>query len=201
MSSIAIGFAVGAALGSVPFAWLVHRVATGRDLRDEGSGNPGSTNVHRAIGPVWGVAALALDAGKGALAAWLSGRWIGAPAAIGAALGSVVGHLFSPWLAFRGGKGVAPAAGAFAVLAPAATAVAAVVFGAVVATTRWVSAGSVLGAIALPVAIVLVGPSRLAAAAAAAVAVVITWRHRENFDRMRAGTEPRVRWRAPAGRE
>jgi glycerol-3-phosphate acyltransferase PlsY len=195
-----IGFLLGAAVGSVPFAWLVHRLATGRDLRAEGSGNPGAANVQRTIGVGWGAVAAALDVGKGALAVWLAVRWVGAAGGVAAAVGAVVGHIVSPWLGGRGGRGVAPAAGAFAVLAPAATGLAAMVFALAVAATRWVSLGSLLAAAVLPAAILLMGPGRKAAVAAAAVALAIAWRHRGNFERMRAGTEPRVRWRGSSGR-
>lgn len=194
-----IGLCVGVSLGSVPFAWLLHRLATGRDLREEGSGNPGASNLHRASGPYWGAAGLALDAGKGALAAWLGARWAGPAGSLAAAAGAVAGHVFTPWLGGRGGKGVAPAAGGFAIVAPAATAVAAAVFALVVVLTRWVSLGSLIAAAVLPVAIAGLGPGRGAAVAALAVGLVIAWRHRANFERMRAGTEPRVVWRAGSG--
>lgn len=197
MSAALFGLAVGAALGSIPFAWLLHRIATGRDLRREGSGNPGATNVERADGKAWGAAALALDAGKGAASVWLAGRLAGDVASVPAALGAVFAHAYSPWLSGRGGKGVATAGGAFAVLAPYATAAAMAVFALVVTVTGFVSAGSVLGAIALPVAISILGPAGPGAAAATAIAVLIAWRHRANFARMRAGTEPRLSRRAP----
>jgi acyl phosphate:glycerol-3-phosphate acyltransferase len=190
-----IALGLGALIGSVPFAWLLHRVATGRDLREEGSGNPGASNLHRAGGPYWGAAGLALDAGKGALAAWLGAAWAGPRGGLAAAVGAVAGHVVTPWLGGRGGKGVAPAAGGFAIVAPAATGVAALAFVIVVALTRWVSLGSVCAAAVLPAAIMGFGPSRAAAAAAVATGLVIAWRHRANFERMRAGTEPKVVWR------
>jgi len=194
------GLFVGAAIGSIPFAWLLHRMATGRDLRDEGSGNPGATNVERLDGMAWGASALALDAGKGAaavlVAVWLAGEAAGVPAAVGA----VLGHVFTPWLRGRGGKGVAPAAGAYAVLAPAAMGVALVVFAVVVAVTRFVSLGSVLGAAALPIALAWLSPGGSATVAATAIAGLVAWRHRRNFARMRAGTEPRLCRRAPGRR-
>lgn len=196
MKDMAAGLLLGAIAGSVPFSWLVYRLATGRDLGDVGSGNPGATNVRRAIGPAWGGLALGLDAGKGALGAWLAmGLW-GEPAAAAAAFGAVLGHVFSPWLRGRGGKGVAAAAGAFAVLVPSATAFSVAVFVAVVAASGWVSLGSVAGAAILPWAVLLLGPDRAAAGAAALAAATIAWRHRENFERMRAGTEPRWNQRA-----
>ena len=194
MNAALCGLAYGVAIGSIPFAWLLHRIATGRDLRREGSGNPGAANVERADGKAWGAAALALDAGKGAAAVWLAGKTAGDAACVPAALGAVFAHVFSPWLLGRGGKGVATAAGAYAVLAPSATTTAAAVFALVLTITGFVSAGSVLGAAALPIAVSPAGP---AAAAAAAIGVLIAWRHRANFARMRAGTEPRLSRRAP----
>ena len=201
MNAALHGLAIGAAAGSVPFAWILHRVATGRDLRHEGSGNPGATNLERADGKVWGAAALLLDAGKGAAAVLLAARLAGEVACVPAAVGAVLGHVFSPWLMGRGGKGVATAVGAYAVLAPAATAAVVVVFAVVVSTTRLVSAGSVLGVAALPFAVLLLGPGGRAAGAAAAIGLLIAWRHRGNFARMRAGTEPRVGRRAPDRRD
>lgn len=197
MIAVLCGLAIGAAAGSVPFAWLLHRIATGRDLRAEGSGNPGATNLERSDGRAWGAAALALDVGKGAAAVLLAERLAGDVACVPAALGAVLGHVFSPWLMGRGGKGVATAAGAYAVLAPAATAVAVAVFAVVVTATRLVSLGSALGAAALPFAVLLLGNGGGAAGAAAVIGLLIAWRHRGNFARMRAGTEPRVGRRAP----
>lgn len=195
MRAIAYGLAIGFALGSVPFAWLLHRLATGRDLRNEGSGNPGATNVRRSSGTMWGLAALLLDGGKGALAVLCAARLAGDGASFWAALGAVMGHVFSPWLSGRGGKGVATAAGAFAVLAPVAAAVSAVLFALVAIVTNYVAVGSVAAALALPVAVAVAGSpgNRGAVPIAAAIALLIAWRHRENFERMRAGTEPRAR--------
>jgi glycerol-3-phosphate acyltransferase PlsY len=190
--SAAFGFALGVIAGSIPFAWLLHRLATGRDLRSEGSGNPGATNLLRAAGRFWGAAGFALDAGKGAAAVLLAALLSGDRAKAAAALGAVVGHVFTPWLSGRGGKGVAPAAGAYAVLAPAATAAALGVFAAVVAITGWISAGSVAGAAALPIAVLFFGPGGGALPAAIAIAALVAWRHRANFARMRSGAEPRV---------
>jgi len=194
------GFLVGAAIGSIPFAWLLHRIATGRDLLGEGSGNPGATNVRRLDGMALGASVLALDAGKGALAVLAAARIAGESACVPAALGAVLGHVYTPWLRGRGGKGVATVAGAYAVLAPAATGASFLVFAIVVAATRFVSLGSMLGAAALPIAVFLLGPGGRATIAAAAIAVLVAWRHRGNFARMRAGTEPRLGRRAPGRR-
>jgi glycerol-3-phosphate acyltransferase PlsY len=123
---------------------------------------------------------------------WLAETYAGAGAGIPAGVAAVVGHVFSPWLMGRGGKGVATAAGVFAVGAPAATAVAAAVFAIVVVATRFVSVGSVAGAAALPLAVLALGPGPRAAVATTAIGLLIAWRHRANFERMRRGTEPRV---------
>lgn len=192
MSGWIYGLAIGFAAGSLPFAWWLHAVVSGRDLRDVGSGNPGSTNLGRSLGGGFAGAALLLDAGKGAAAVFVAQRMVGPTGAVPAAVGAVVGHVFSPWLSGRGGKGVATAAGAYAVLAPAATGLALTVFVFVVSLTRFVSLGSVLAALSLPVGVAVLGPKGAIATAAAATAVLIAWRHRENFARMRAGTEPRV---------
>jgi glycerol-3-phosphate acyltransferase PlsY len=196
VSAVFSGLAIGALFGSVPFAWLLHRIATGRDLRREGSGNPGAANVERSDGMAWAAVALALDAGKGAAGVLVARHFAGEVACAPAALGAVLAHVFTPWLALRGGKGVATALGAFSVLAPIATAAALAVFAIVVAVTRFVSLGSVLGAATLPIAIALDGPRGRAAAAAFAIFLVIAWRHAGNFARMRAGTEPRLGGRA-----
>jgi glycerol-3-phosphate acyltransferase PlsY len=193
---ILLGALCGAALGSVPFAWLVHRAVTGRDLRREGSGNPGAANVQRSTGTVWGIVAVALDAGKAALAVELARRIGGMPAAIAAAAAAVVFHVASPWLAGRGGKGVAPAAGAFAMLAPIPTAAAVAAFGTVLTMTRFVSLASVGAAVILPIALAVAGAGAAMTVTALGVALLIAWRHRENFARMRRGTEPRARWSA-----
>jgi len=194
---VAFGLAIGFAVGSIPFAWLLHRAVTGRDLRSEGSGNPGATNLQRTIGFGWGAAAAALDAGKGAAAVVLASHLASPAAAIPAACGAVAGHVFTPWLSGRGGKGVATLAGAFAVLAPQAAAESVAVFALVLAVTRTVSLASVLAAASLPVTLVLASAGWPRVAAAMAIALLIAWRHRENFARMRAGTEPRAWGSAP----
>jgi glycerol-3-phosphate acyltransferase PlsY len=194
------GLAIGVLAGSVPFAWLLHRFVSGRDLRREGSGNPGATNVVRTDGWGWGLMSFALDAGKGAAAVLVAARFAGDGAGAFAALGAVLGHAFTPWLSGRGGRGVAAAAGAFVVVAPIATAEAFAIFVLVVALTRVVSLASVSAALALPVFVALLGLGARRAAIAAAIAAVIAWRHRENFARMRAGTEPRLFGPGPRGK-
>ena len=136
---------------------------------------------------------LALDAAKGAaavLAARAAGVDEGAQAAAAAA--AVAGHVWPVWLRFRGGKGVAVAGGAFAVLAPVATGMAVAVFVTVAAISRYVSLGSLAAAVALPLLAFAAGASSVTVAAAAGVAGLILARHRENVGRLRSGTERRL---------
>jgi len=181
-------------LGSVSFAVLLVRFATGRDIRSEGSGNAGATNVLRSHGKALGLAVAALDIAKGAAAVLLM-RLVTADPRYTAAAGfaAVLGHVFPVFYGFRGGKGVATAVGAFAVLAPLATLVCVAVFVAVVALTRYVSVGSMVAIVLLPpIAGALFHASTPIVAAAAATAVLVVLKHRENLKRLAAGTERRL---------
>ncbi|MCL4847572.1 MAG: glycerol-3-phosphate 1-O-acyltransferase PlsY [Acidobacteria bacterium] len=192
MTPIALAVLAGYALGAVPFAFLVARASGGVDLRRVGSGNVGATNVLRTTRRSAAVAALALDTLKGTAAVWAGGSLGGETGAVWAGGAAVVGHVYPAWLRFQGGKGVATAAGAFAVLAPIATLAALVVFAIAVAITQRVSVGSLCATIALPaVAWVLVSP-RAVVVGAALVAGLIGLRHRENVRRLAGGTEPRL---------
>jgi len=176
-------------LGSIPVAWLVVRRVTHLDVRRIGSGNVGATNALRATTPTIGLLVALADAAKGALAVWLARRTHASDGAVAiAAVASVVGHVAPIWLRFRGGKGVATASGAFAVLAPVAAAAAFVVFVAVVWGTRVVSLASLAATLALVGTAAWHEPT-LVKEAAAAVAAVIVLKHHANITRLRAGTE------------
>ena len=182
---------LGYALGSVPFAFLVARRA-GIDVRVAGSGNVGAANVVRTSGLSLGVTVMALDMIKGAatvLAAYAAVGTVPPMAAAGAA--AVVGHIYPVWLRFHGGKGVAVAAGVFAILAPVATVAATAVFVAAVVSTRVVSLGSVAATAALPPAAWLVGAPTSVIVAAIGSASLILFRHRANVRRIASGTERR----------
>ena len=183
---------LGYLAGSVPFAFLLARRA-GVDVRVAGSGNVGAANVFRTTGPWRGVVVMVLDVAKGAAAvglAHLTSSGPALPAVSGAA--AVVGHIYPVWLRFHGGKGIAVAAGAFGVLAPAATAMAAGLFLAVVWTTRYISLGSMAATMALPPIAWLTGAPIGVVGAAAGTAALILFRHRGNLQRLRAGTERRM---------
>ena len=179
-------------VGSVPFAYLLSR-RRGIDLRRVGSGNVGATNVLRTSGVRTAVIAMGLDAVKGAIAVVLAQRLtggVGAPVAAG--LASVLGHIYPVWLRFRGGKGVATAAGVFAVLAPFALGIASAAFVVAVWITRYISVGSVVGALTLVVVAVITDMPGVVEIGCAIAALVIVQRHGANLARVRAGTERRV---------
>lgn len=181
----------GYLIGSISFAVLLVRLRTGRDIRAEGSGNAGATNVLRSHGKALGLAVGGLDIAKGAAAVLLVRAVTADPRyAAAAGLAAVLGHVFPVFYGFRGGKGVATAVGAFLVLAPLATLVCLAVFVVVVAVTRYVSLGSVIAMVLLPpVAGLLFQAPRAVIAAAAAAAVLIVIKHRENLRRLARGDE------------
>ncbi|MFH1145233.1 MAG: glycerol-3-phosphate 1-O-acyltransferase PlsY [Candidatus Eisenbacteria bacterium] len=187
-------------VGSVPFGALFARIRR-IDIRSHGSGNPGATNVLRVMGLGWGLATLLLDIGKGWLAAGPLVWWSGAheaTASLGpllAGLCVVAGHLYSPWMRFRGGKGVAAAVGCYLAISPAAALLAAALFVLVVAATRIVSLGSLAMVAGFPPAVLLLGsttPTLQTAAWGAVLALWIGWRHRANLIRVAHGTESRI---------
>ncbi len=192
MSGSILLAAIGAfALGSVPSGWILSRLAGAGDPRRLGSGGTGATNVLRIAGPAAAIATLALDAGKGALAVLLS-RALGVPdwAAAAAAVVVVLSHAWTPWLRFRGGRGVATGAGALGILAPSTLALALLAFVGALAATRRVSVASIAAAIAFPAVAALRGDPRATILAGLSVAAVVVWRHRENLARLREGSEP-----------
>jgi glycerol-3-phosphate acyltransferase PlsY len=179
-------------VGSIPFAQLLSK-RRGIDLRRVGSGNVGATNVLRTLGVRPAVVAMMLDAVKGTVAVLVAQRLTnGVAAPVMAGLASMIGHVYPVWLRFRGGKGVATAAGAFAVLTPVAVAAAMGVFLLTVAVTRFISVGSMAAALTLAGwAIASDVPTVVAIGAAIGAALVIIG-HRANVLRLVAGTERRV---------
>jgi len=187
---------LGYLAGSLPFAYLLARRA-GIDVRRAGSGNVGAANVLRTTGPWRGVVVMSLDVAKGVLAVVLATVTnAGVTLTALAAAAAIVGHIYPVWLRFHGGKGVAVAAGVFAVLMPLATALAATLFLVIVMATRYVSLGSIAATVALPPAAWLTGEPAAVVAAAAGTGLLILFRHRGNIRRLRAGTERRMGVRA-----
>lgn len=179
-------------VGSVPFAFLLTR-RRGIDLRYAGSGNVGAANVLRTSGITPAVIAMLLDALKGSVAVLVARAIAAGPVApVAAGLASIIGHIYPVWLGFRGGKGVATAAGVFAVLTPVTLAAASAVFLITIWATRFISAGSLAAAVALPLAAAAGGEPRVVVAGAVAAAAIIVYRHLTNLTRLMAGTERRV---------
>jgi glycerol-3-phosphate acyltransferase PlsY len=181
-------------LGSVSFAVLIVRIKTGKDIRDEGSGNAGASNVLRSHGKALGIVVAFLDVAKGAAAvALVRGVTADPRYAAAAAFAAILGHVYPVYYGFRGGKGVATAVGAFLVLAPLPTLVSVAFFVALVAATRYVSVGSMVAlALLPPIAGVLFHAPRPVVAAAAAAAVLVVLKHRENLRRLAQGRERKL---------
>jgi glycerol-3-phosphate acyltransferase PlsY len=183
---------LGYLAGSVPFAFLLARRA-GIDVRFAGSGNVGAANVMRTTGTRRAILVMSLDVAKGALAVALAlVVHAGVTLTALAAAAAVVGHIYPVWLRFHGGKGVAVAAGVFAVLTPIATALAAGLFLVIVWLTRYVSLGSIAATVALPPAAWITGEPIAVVLAAAGTGGLILFRHRGNIRRLREGTERRM---------
>jgi acyl phosphate:glycerol-3-phosphate acyltransferase len=182
-------------IGSTPTSYLAGKWFAGIDLRERGSRNLGATNVYRTLGWRFALPVALVDVAKGALAVLLIGphddpAWF--PTTCGIA--AMLGHTLSPFVAFKGGKGVATATGMFLALAPAAVGVAALIWVALVWLTGYVSVGSIAAALAFPAADFLLTPARHTPRDMAldiAIAGFIVWKHRSNIQRLLAGTENR----------
>jgi len=180
---------IGYALGSIPFGFLIVQVTQGSDIRATGSGNIGATNVYRRSR--WaGILTLLLDGGKGYVAVLLV-RWLGGDAAWQgmAAVGAILGHVFTVWLRFKGGKGVATGCGAYLAIAPASVATTLCVFVLTVAGTRFISLASILATATFPLwAWLQHQPGEVLVWAVAGSAVIVA-KHHENIRRLLKGTE------------
>jgi glycerol-3-phosphate acyltransferase PlsY len=194
--------AVAFLLGSIPVGYLLVRIFRRQDIRSVGSGNIGATNVLRAGGKGLGATTFALDVLKGCSAVWL-GAWLGGillpmlpnrDLQALAALFAVLGHMFTPWLGFKGGKGVATGFGVFLVAAPLAALSAIGLFAIVFAISRYVSIASIVGAASFPVFAWFMTTGERPAffiAVQCAVALLIIIKHHQNIRRLAAGTESR----------
>ena len=190
-------------LGSIPWGVVLTRLFTATDIRQQGSGNIGTTNVSRVAGPTLGLLTFAGDILKGAvpvfLALKLAGQYQGAHDMFLAivALAAFFGHLFPLFLKFKGGgKGVATAAGCFTVLSPLACLAALAAFSVLLLCSRRVSAGSLAAAAILPIAVWFSTLSWEITAGAAIMSVSIFIRHVDNIRRIVAGTEPKFKDRS-----
>jgi len=186
-------------LGSIPFGLLLTRLFGGGDVRKSGSGNIGATNVARVAGTLPGTLTLLLDVAKGVAPVWLAGRFSNESATwmMIAVLASLLGHCFPIWLKFRGGKGVATAAGAFLVLCPPALLGSAILFLLVVFFWRYVSLASISAAASMPLLIYILwaphhAPPPIITFGALAATGIIVYKHDANIQRLVRGEEPKV---------
>jgi acyl phosphate:glycerol-3-phosphate acyltransferase len=192
-------FAVlGYLLGSVPFGFLLVRATGGGDIRFKGSGNIGATNVARTSGWSVGMATLVLDAAKGFLAVWLAQHFSAGNIRfmMYAGFAAIIGHVFPVWLRFEGGKGVATALGIFLAICWPAAAAAVLLFVLVAVFWRYVSLASISAAAALPLLVYLLyapghAPPTAVSVSTLLAAVLVIIKHRDNIERLMAGTEPR----------
>jgi glycerol-3-phosphate acyltransferase PlsY len=185
-------------LGSIPFGVILTKLFGAGDVRKVGSGNIGATNVARAAGLLAGILTLVLDVAKGAAAVLLAERFSNDKATwmMIAALAVLLGHCFPVWLKFKGGKGVATAAGVFAALCPLACLAAVILFVLVVIFWRYVSLGSISAAAAMPLLIYFLwaphhAPPLVITIGTLAVAVLVIYKHDGNLQRLVEGVEPK----------
>ncbi len=189
-------------LGSIPFGLILAKLFGRGDVRKEGSGNIGATNVSRVAGPLAGILTLLLDGAKGAVAVLLTGRYSNDSATwmVIAGLAVLVGHCFPLWLKFKGGKGVATAAGLYLALCPPAFLGGLILFLLVAGFSRYVSLGSVAAAVAMPLLMYFLwvphhAPPLVITFGALAVAMLIVYKHDGNLQRLVQGTEPKFSFR------
>jgi glycerol-3-phosphate acyltransferase PlsY len=187
-------------LGSIPFGFLAAK-AKGVDIRAAGSGNIGATNALRVLGKPAGIFVLLMDVLKGFAAVWLGTLLAekfnvcanAETLRILAGIGAVLGHNYTCWLRFKGGKGIATTAGVYLALAPWALLVALVVFLLAILITRYVSVGSMLAALALVVTVWVMTPANLLLGlVTTALGALAIYKHQSNLQRLRAGTENRL---------
>jgi acyl phosphate:glycerol-3-phosphate acyltransferase len=195
-------------LGSIPAGFLMAR-AKGVDIRTVGSGNVGATNVFRTVGKLPGILVYIVDAAKGFVACAVVGsfgaRWFAASASMGvrdffpilAGVVAVLGHNYTCWLGFKGGKGIATSSGVLLALFPKALLVVLAIWILVFALSRYVSLASIVGAFWLPVFVWAFGYRRQCVIVASVLAVLAIYKHKSNIQRLIAGTEHRFGEKAP----
>ncbi len=186
-----VALAGGYLVGSVPFGLLIGKAGGKGDIRRIGSGNIGATNVLRTGSKLLAALTLLADILKGTVPVLIALQLFGEKGAIAAATGAFLGHLFPVWLRFRGGKGVATYIGVLAALAWQAALAFAVTWIAVAALSRYSSLAALTGVIIVPIVLMLLGNSLLAAVFAG-LGVLVFLRHRDNIRRLAAGSESRI---------
>lgn len=194
MTSTLVWVPLAYLLGSIPTGYLLGKILKGIDIREHGSGNPGATNVFRVVGKGAGIATLIIDGFKGFLPVQIvlnlmpQNQWL----ALLTGLSAIVGHNWSIFLRFRGGKGVATSAGLFLALIPVPTLIAMSFFLAALLITKHVSVGSMVGVISLCVSTSILTASTLLTLFTIFCALIILFSHRKNIHRLFLGQEPKI---------
>lgn len=210
MMPVLVALGLGYLSGSLPWGLWLGRWFRGIDVRTVGSRNLGATNVYRSLGPALGVTVLVLDIAKGALPTWLvpglpllagfPGGLEWCRLAVG--LAAVLGHVFTLFAGFKGGKGVATTVGVLLALSPEAFGVFVGVFVATVAVTRYISLGSILGSVAFAATLAVRSPEGFVSPTpvfGAVIALVVVLRHKDNIGRLLRGEERRFAFRSEKG--
>lgn len=187
--NLVLALILGYLIGSIPIGFLVAAKWFKIDIRHHGSGNIGFTNVFRIVGFYPGLVVLIGDIAKGSIAVLL-GIWLGGEiAGMLGGLASIAGHNWSLFLGFSGGRGVATGAGVFLALAPKVILIAALIWVATIGITRYVSLGSILGAISVPILMIVFRESWLLFIFGILAAAFVIYRHRPNIKKLLSGTE------------
>jgi len=182
-------------IAAIPTGVVISRLMGSEDIREKGSGNIGASNVYRVAGKLAGILTLIGDTLKGFLPLLAYKTWLSpTPVQLGvASIIAIIGHCYPVYLKFKGGKGVATALGIFLVLSPQAVLGALIVFVLAVATTRFISLGSVLAAMSAPLLILMLNHPQPIFLATLFIAILVIWRHRTNIRRLLDGTESRFK--------
>ena len=189
-------------LGSISFGYLTGKLLKGIDIRQYGSGNAGTTNIQRTLGTIPALVVLLLDVGKGIVAVTIA-KYLSDVSFIHllAGLAVVIGHNWPLFFGFRGGRGIATTIGVFCGLVPAVVLVAVVVGLIIIAVTRYVSLGSIIGALSIPITMLILKMPATHIIFGVVMALMAVWRHRQNIDRLLRGTENKLGMKVDLGDE
>jgi glycerol-3-phosphate acyltransferase PlsY len=201
---IALSAAAAFFIGAIPWSFIIGKRFYGVDLRKEGSGNLGATNTYRVLGIRAGLAAATLDIAKGFAAVGIA--WLLVPPSVGttahqwtlvaATMAAVLGHSYSPYVGFAGGKGIATAAGALLLVTPQALPILLLTWIVVLTTTRYVSLGSIIIAAEYPLLVIWLYPDEIPFIIfSVAASALVIWRHRSNIARLASGKESKLQFK------
>ncbi|MFC1501642.1 glycerol-3-phosphate 1-O-acyltransferase PlsY [Elusimicrobiota bacterium] len=189
-------FFIGAYIvGSIPFSYITAKLFKGIDIREHGSGNPGATNVFRVLGPIPGITAFTFDILKGFLPVLFAVQYFGTENlkfSILVGLAAIVGHVYTVFLKFKGGKGVATATGVFLALLPINTLIGIAIFTIMFAITKYVSTSSIIAGISFAILSWVTKQDPIISVFATLVAVLIIYTHRSNIKRLISGKENKI---------